>query len=35
LIDQELGVAHNVDEKDIGDLELDLFLNFGHGQGAF
>ena len=31
LIDQQLGVTDNVDEEDMRDLELDLFLNFtGH-----
>jgi hypothetical protein len=30
LINQELGVADNVDEEHISDLQLDLFLNFGH-----
>ena len=36
LIDQEFGVTDDVDEKDMGDFELDLFLNLnGHlGGGA-
>src|SRR5437016_201247 len=32
LINQQLGVADDVDEKDIGDLKLNLLLNLrGHG----
>ena len=32
LINQQLGVADNVDEEHIGDLELNLFFNLrGHG----
>ena len=30
LIKQELGVAHDVDEEHISDLQLDLLLNLGH-----
>ena len=30
-----LGVANDVDEQDMGDLKLDLFLNFGgHARSA-
>jgi hypothetical protein len=29
LIDEQLRVADHVDEKDVADLELDFFLNFG------
>ena len=33
LINQELGVAHNVGEEHISNLQLDLFLNLGrHGD---
>jgi len=29
LINQQLRVTGDVDEEDVGDLELDLFFNFG------
>jgi hypothetical protein len=29
LVNRELGVTDNVEEEDMRDLELDLFLNFG------
>src|SRR5713226_9912441 len=29
IVNRKLRVANNVDEQDMGDLELDLFLNFG------
>jgi hypothetical protein len=29
LVNRKPGVAGNVDEQDVGDLELDFFLNFG------
>ncbi len=35
LIDQELRVTDDVDEQDMGDFELDLFLNLnGHLVGG-
>jgi hypothetical protein len=27
LIDQQLGIANNVDEEHVGDLQFDLFFN--------
>jgi hypothetical protein len=29
IVNRKLRVANDVDEQDMGDLELDLFLNFG------
>ena len=35
LVDQELGVTDDVDEEDMADLELDLFLDLnGHLVGG-
>ena len=34
IIDQEFGVTNNVDEKDMGDLQPDLFLRFGGHSGT-
>jgi len=29
VVNRKLRVANDVDEQDMGDFELDLFLNFG------
>jgi hypothetical protein len=34
LIDQELGVTDDVDEEDVGDLQPDLFFDFGGHSGS-
>ena len=35
VINRELGVANNVDEQDMRDLQRDLFLDLcGHGRRA-
>jgi hypothetical protein len=34
IVNRKLRVANDVDEQDMGDLELDLFLDLsGHGRG--
>jgi len=36
IVNRKLRVANDVDEQDMGDLELDLFLNFsGHARKLF
>ncbi len=32
LINEQFGVAHDVDEEDMRDLEIDFFFNLGHGE---
>jgi len=34
IVNRKLGVANDVDEQDMGDLELDLFLDLGGHFGA-